>query len=103
MLRNVNFNLPFVLETDASDFASWAVLLQPKSLDSTVQKYTPWPMNQGARNKIIALRQGIIGSYFFILEMACLFVWSVSPDSSLYGSFKSSVLQQASICLASVP
>ena len=34
VLRHVNFNLPFIVETDASDFAVGAVLLQPENLES---------------------------------------------------------------------
>ena len=36
VLKHVDFNLPFVVETDASDFALGAVLLQPERLGSSV-------------------------------------------------------------------
>ena len=36
VLKHVDFNLPFVVETDASDYALGAVLLQPESLESSV-------------------------------------------------------------------
>lgn len=36
VLKHVNFNLPFIVETDASEFALGAVLLQPESISSLV-------------------------------------------------------------------
>ena len=36
VLKHVNFNLPFIVETDASDYALGAVLLQQENLESSI-------------------------------------------------------------------
>lgn len=53
VLRHVDFNLPFIVETDASDFALGAVLLQPEHLNSDLYRpvsYASRKLSSAERN-----------------------------------------------------